>query len=470
MRMLTRLPVLLSIVALVAAPNRALAHASDRGFVLLLPTGHYIIGGAVAVAVSFLALVALKPDALAGLAARRLPLFRLGFDPRPVTSALSFLALLVLVATGLIGSRDPLSNPLPLTIWTLFWVGLTLACGVFGNLFRLVDPWYAVMRLIGGAGRQAADARMDRMSYLPAIVQFAAFAWFELVYPAPDDPYRLAIVVSAYWFINLAAMLIVGHGRWSRTGECFSVFFRIISQLSVIDARRDGGGFRLSLCLPGARLLKAPPLPMTGVAFLLMALASVSFDGLMRTFWWLGRIGVNPLEFPGRSVVMAENTAGLFLAAATLTGAFLICVWSGEKLSGGTAGFRRAAGLLVWSIAPIALAYHFAHYLTALLVNGQYALVAISDPFARGWNLFGTADLHVSAGVVMGPDSAWVLWNLQAGAIVLGHVLAVVVAHALAARLHDDPRAAMRSQIPLTVLMVGYTVLGLWLLSTPTGA
>jgi hypothetical protein len=37
-----------------------------------------------------------------------------------------------------------------------------------------------------------------------------------------------------------------------------------------------------------------------------------------------------------------------------------------------------------------------------------------------------------------------------------------------AGRLHADGRAALLSQLPLTILMVAYTVLGLWLLSTPT--
>jgi hypothetical protein len=69
----------------------------------------------------------------------------------------------------------------------------------------------------------------------------------------------------------------------------------------------------------------------------------------------------------------------------------------------------------------------------------------------------------------MGTDAAWVLWNLQSAAIVGGHVMAVLIAHALAARLHTEPRDAFISQIPLTVLMVAYTVFGLWLLATPTG-
>lgn len=117
---------------------------------------------------------------------------------------------------------------------------------------------------------------------------------------------------------------------------------------------------------------------------------------------------------------------------------------------------------------PIALAYHFAHYLTALLVNGQYAIVALSDPYALGWNLFGTAYMDVSAGIASGSDAAWVLWNAQAAAIVGGHMLAVLVAHMLADRLHPHGRGATLSQLPLTMLMIAYTVLGLWLLSTPT--
>ena len=69
---------------------------------------------------------------------------------------------------------------------------------------------------------------------------------------------------------------------------------------------------------------------------------------------------------------------------------------------------------------PIALAYHFSHYLTALLVNGQYALVALSDPFALGWDLFGTAHMPVAAAIAAGSDAAWVVWNAQAAAIVPG--------------------------------------------------
>jgi hypothetical protein len=76
--------------------------------------------------------------------------------------------------------------------------------------------------------------------------------------------------------------------------------------------------------------------------------------------------------------------------------------------------------------------------------------------------------MNVAAGLTAGSDSAWLLWNFQAAAIIGGHVLAVLIAHALAFRLHPSPAKAAISQLPLTVLMIFYTVFGLWLLSTPT--
>lgn len=76
--------------------------------------------------------------------------------------------------------------------------------------------------------------------------------------------------------------------------------------------------------------------------------------------------------------------------------------------------------------------------------------------------------MSVSAGIASGSAAAWQLWNAQAAAIIAGHVLAVLLAHGLAGRLHQRARDAALSQLPLTILMIAYTILGLWLLSTPT--
>ena len=117
------------------------------------------------------------------------------------------------------------------------------------------------------------------------------------------------------------------------------------------------------------------------------------------------------------------------------------------------------AGIAVFSIVPIALAYHFSHYLTALLVNGQYALHALFDRSGSTG--------HVTTSFLSNRESVTVIWNLQAGSIVAGHILAVVLARMVYARGETMPRTA---EIPLAAAMVLYTLFGLWLISTPVAA
>ncbi|CAN7217240.1 hypothetical protein [Mesorhizobium sp. LjRoot246] len=459
---------LLLTAASLILPTPAFAHASDRGHVLLLPTGYYLVGGAFAVAVSFLVLALLPADWLERFWRRRLPLFTFGESARTAFSLISFAGFAILIAAGFLGSRDPLSNPLPLVIWTLLWAGVTLLHGVFGDLWSWLNPWYGPWRLVSrlfGIGDEGAWRLPRWIGCRPAVILFFAFAWFELIDPAPDDPARLALAAGLYWLFSFLAMLAFGYRAWSRSGEFLSVFFRMVARFAVVERSQKG---RLDLCWPSAKLLAAEPLPTNGIAFLLLALSSVSFDGLSKTFFWLGLFGINPLEFPGRTAVIGSGTLGLVLTFVLLAAVFLLAVWLGQRLAGSDHTLGQAAGLLVWSIVPIALAYHVAHYLTALLVDGQYALAALSDPFALGWNLFGTADMQIEAGILAGADSAWWLWNVQAGAIILGHLLAVLVAHDFAWRLHPQPSRAALSQFPLTLLMIAYTVFGLWLLATPT--
>jgi hypothetical protein len=456
--------------SILLSPTPAFAHASDRGHVLLLPTGYYVAGGALAVAASFLVLALLPPASINRFWRRRLPLFAFDDGARTIVSLISFAGFAILVAAGLFGSRDPLSNPLPLTIWTLLWVGLALLQGLFGNLWSWLNPWYGLWRVISRLfGKRQTWRPPPWLGCWPAFVLFFAFAWFELIDPAPDDPARLARAAGLYWLLSFAAMLVFGYRDWSRRGEFLTVFFAMIARFALLErnevARNEGG--RLSLCWPGAKLSNAAPLSLSGLAFLLLALSSVSFDGLSKTFFWLGLFGINPLEFPGRTAVTGIGTFGLVVTFVLLAAAFILAIVLGQRLAGSPHSLGQAAGLLVWSIVPIALAYHVAHYLTALLVDGQYAIAALSDPFALGWNLLGTADMRIEAGVVAGAGSAWWLWNLQAGIIIAGHMLAVLVAHGLAWRLHPVPSHAALSQFPLTVLMIAYTVFGLWLLATP---
>ena len=451
-----------------------LAHAGERGFILLLPTGLFQAAGTIAVAVSFLVVIWFRGAALRrAIGSARWRLFSLVHQV-PASNSLATAVLVVLVAAGLVGSRDPLVNPLPLAVWTLLWVGLTFIHAVLGDVWPHINPWTAFAHLI----RRMIGRRNDDDGFLawpqvlgawPAVVLLLLFAWFELVFPAPRDPAILAYAVIGYSMLTVAGMVLFGDTVWSRHAEIFSRFFRIVSWIAPLRTVADADGRRcLVATFPGARLFDVGSLSAAGVVFVVVALATVSFDGLSRTFWWLDLIGENPLEHPGRTALVGRNTLGLIGAAAALLAAYAATAAAGALWSGG--GAVPALRRYVVSIVPIAFGYHFAHYLPSFLVDAQYALKALFDPLHLGWNLLGMRDFHVTASFLTHHASVEAIWYAQVGVIVAAHVAAVVALHGLADESRGGRRAAIVSEVPLTALMIGYTVFGLWLLSTPVAA
>lgn len=452
---------------LVAVPGAARAHASEQGFVLLLPTDVYIAAGVASVALTVMAL-GLLPGAAAAAPFRPLPLPLIRARPRrlpPVTSTLSALALLALVAAGLYGPRDPLVNRLPLTVWTVWWVGLVALQGLVADHWRWTNPWTgpgAVLARLSGTRAPLGYPR--RLGRAPGILGFLAFAGFLMADPAPADPARLALVAGAYWLLMLAGLALFGP-RWLLRAEGLTMLMRAYRRMAVIGRARG----RLAVGLPGWQVLKAPPAAPGLGLFCLLLLGSGSFDGLNETFWWLGVLGINPLEFPGRSAVTAPTLAGLVAANTGLVAVFALAILAGLRIARSPMPPLAAFALFAPSILPIALGYHIAHYLTAFLVDGQYVLAALSDPLGTGADLLGLGAFHVTTGFLNTPGPVRIIWLSQAGAVVAGHILAILLAHALAVRAFGSNLRALLSQAPLAGFMVAYTFFGLWLLASPRG-
>jgi hypothetical protein len=467
-----------------AWPMVASAHVGGGAFILLLPTHLYVAGGAIVVAASF-ALTALMPpqvfSRLEGLAWRRsVPAFRWREGASTVASLCSLAAVVLLITAGLVGSRDPLGNPLPLFVWTIWWIGFTCLHALFGNLWAHVNPWTGLYRVVTSTGRLRRRREHPPLAYpswaghWPAVLGFLAFAWIELIYPAPSDPVVLARLVASYLLFHLAGVLAFGE-RWLREAEPFSVFFRMVSWLAPLGARVTGGGgpgpggrLEIEVALPAMRLLRGTEARTVSLAaFVLLVLASVSFDGLSRTFAWLGWLGENPLDYPGRTALVLPNTLGLLGVFAGLALAYGAAVGLLGPLAGIRISLTRLVALFALPLVPIACGYHLAHYLPVFLVDVQYAIRAASDPLARGWDLLGMRDLPVVTSFLSDPTWVYAIWHTQVAVIVAAHVAGVVVAHALALRLAGRA-PAVASQLPMLLLMIGYTTLGLWLLSTPT--
>jgi hypothetical protein len=160
---------------------------------------------------------------------------------------------------------------------------------------------------------------------------------------------------------------------------------------------------------------------------------------------------------------MVINTLGLVLFASGFLAIYLLFARWMSRASRGALSAESAARLFVMSLIPIAIGYHIAHYSTYLLTQGQLVIRLASDPFGFGWNLFGTARYRPNYEIV-GARFAWYVGVL---AIVAGHIFAVYVAHKIAFREIPDREKALGSQVPMLLLMIGYTMISLWIVAQP---
>ncbi|MDW3117912.1 MAG: hypothetical protein R8G60_09140 [Roseovarius pacificus] len=215
------------------------------------------------------------------------------------------------------------------------------------------------------------------LGYAPGIVIFLGFGGFLLADPAPTDPGRLALVVGGYWYLTLMGITLFGP-RWMVRGEALTILMRAYARVGLLGRLRG----RIAVGLWGWQGLTRPQVSGGLAVFIILMLGTGSFDGVNETFLWMGFLGINPLEFPGRSAVITQNLVGMLLANLALISVFAACLALGERLAGTRRPTTEAIRLFAPSLLPIALAYHIAHYLTVLLVDGQY-VISLADRSAE---------------------------------------------------------------------------------------
>ncbi|SDG00463.1 hypothetical protein SAMN04488117_11024 [Celeribacter baekdonensis] len=448
----------------VAMPVAAMAHEAAGGFILLMPTEIYIFGAGLAVLASFL-ILAIVP------AARFHRLFALegraiSTAPRRIpTAPLSLLSLgftLFLLYAALAGSDDPLTNPITLGVWTLGWIVLSVATVVFGTLWPWLNPWTGLLQVLG-LGKRPILTLPKQIGFGVALVQMFYLVWIDLISLYATDPEALFVHVLWFLVLNGFGMILFGTAEWTRRAEPLHVLFALLAILSPFCTQ----GGKLRLVFPGARVLRDAPLSLSASAFVIFMLASGTFDGVSSTFKWLQLLGVNPLDFHGRSSVMWPNSLGLVGAFVLVALVFCSAIWLGGCIAQSTVSFAELAGRCVYTLVPIYVAYMLSHFATRLIMDAQYLWIVLSDPLHKGWDIFGTAHGHPSQSMFNTESGIHLIWAFQTGVITLGHIVAVFMAHAVALDTHRRPRDAVLGQVPLALLMVGYTSLGLWLLAAP---
>ena len=474
-------------------PAPARAHAFGQRYDLPLPLDIYLAGAGAAVALSFviMALVFRAPPARTG----RLGIDLLRFGPLhvllhpaviAVLQGISVGLFLLVLAAGFFGTQDTLKNFAPTFVWIIWWVGLAYVAALAGNLWPAINPWSIlfvglekVVRLFGAHARLGLGLTYPSwLGVWPAVALFGFFAWFELILETAKVPGTLATAIVIYSGITWLGMAAFGREVWLARGEAFSLAFGVLGRFAPIDRpgghSPDGRPSHWYLRPYAGGLITERPCRLSMTVFVLLMLSTVTFDGFKETPLHAGLlewIASEPLFHPlllklhelGFDLIVVLDTVMLGLSPLLFLLVYLGFSWLAKEVPDSELPVMEIAGLFVWSLVPIAIAYHLAHYLSYLLLAGQLIVPLASDPFGIGWDIFGTTSYSIDIGII----GAKFVWYTAVIAIIVGHVCAVGVAHFVALRVFESASVALKSQYPFLVLMVAYTMLSLWILSQP---
>jgi hypothetical protein len=388
--------------------------------------------------------------------------------------------LALTVTAGLIGTASPLANINMTLFWILFLLGFTYLTALIGNLYEIVNPWNVMTAWAEVCGLDLSTARLtypEWLGYYPAFLFYIALIWIELF--LLPKPLTLSLVLIGYSLLTFSGAWLFGSTAWFGRAELFSVFFRLVSTLAPVKyaPAPDGRTWRVHLRWPFVGTLEEKPEHISLVLFVLFMLSSTTYDGLHDTVFWVGLFWKNlmALLHPlwGSDMAKAQTMlmtwylvyqrAGLVLSPFLYFAVYMLVMAAAKVTTKTTILVRELALQFAFSVIPIALVYNVTHYYTLVLSQGRFLPYLAADPLGFGWNLLGIKpDLSEAPPLDMG-----VIWHTEVALILLGHMVSVCLAHAIALRVFPSRRQSVISQVPMLCLMMAYTMIGLWVLSLP---
>jgi len=472
-------------LGLVLLPSTAYAHVFLQPYTLPVPFWIYLYASAATLIVSFAIVGALMGASTPARTAR-------GKDILPderswqatwawvvrLLRACALAALMVTIVGGLVGTANPLANINMTLFWVVFLLGLTYFTAIAGDIYALVNPWRTLVEWTERLGLDLSKSRVtypSGLGYLPAFAFYVALIWIEL-FTLPQ-PYLLSIVLIVYTAATFVGVFVFGKHVWFERAELFSVFFRVVGTLAPVEYHEPAGGrpARVRLRPPLVAALYEQPVHATLVLFVLFMLSSTTYDAIHETFFWVSvywqdllplfqpLVGTDPVQAQGvlTAWYMVYQRVGLVLSPFFYLLLYLVVLKAATHLTRTHVPLPTMAVRFTFSLVPIALVYHATHYYTILVTEFPKLLPLASDPFGLGWRLFSTAPRPVS------PLDMGFIWHTQVLLMLAGHVAGVYLAHLIALRIFPSQRLGIVSQIPMLMLMVVYTCVGLWVLSLP---
>ncbi len=451
---------LIAAAATLAWPAAAMAHGLTARADLPLPRWLFGWGAAVVLVISFLALAVLWPKPkLENAGSRPLPgsRFLTSRAVEIVCGAIGVAILVLVIYAGFAGEQSPSSNIAPVIVFVTFWVGFVPVSVLFGNIYAAFNPWRAIGRVAFGTARRPYPTGLGRW---PAAIVLIGFTTFELAVRQASAPEKVAVVALGYTVVTLVGMALYGVDVWVERGEGFAVYFDLFSRMAVFGREGDD----IVLRAPLSALPRLAPLPGTTMVVAVM-IGSLTYDGMAEASFYQDiaqafRDGAGSLG--ASDIWQAQIAAFLGLMGAILVVLALYgagCIGASMLDPSMTPG--SVANAFAHSLVPIAFAYVSAHYFTFLVFQGQTIIPLASDPLGHGSDFFGTAGETIDYSVV----GAASVWYIQVILVVVGHALALALAHDRALVLYKTQRDAVRSQFWMLGVMVAFTSLALFLLS-----
>lgn len=210
---------------------------------------------------------------------------------------------------------------------------------------------------------------------------------------------------------------------------------------------------------PGADLLIDTPREPKGLdeawkAFIMLGIATVFFLS-MQGPWGVLKDMVRAATIKEWLIFIILHTIFNLLLIPAI---FFLFVWLSKFFSRNKeVSLKKAFINFSYTLVPLGLGIWIAFSIGIILPNGSYLLHIISDPFAWGWNLFGTANFPWT------PVFTGLLGYLQGVTLVIFYLFSIAYGFGLAKLVYPDLNQAKRGFIPILIFLTLVTIFFLWL-------
>ncbi len=429
---------------------------------------------------------------------------------------------LLTIAAGLFGNQNPALNIAPILTWTIWWALLIVLIMYAGKAWCYVCPWDAIAGWVEKLSiwKKSEDGLSLRLKWprvvrniAIATIMFVGLTWIELGFGVTMKPRITAYLAIGMLLMTVVSALLFDRKSFCRYGCLVGRVSGLYALFAGVEVRSKESGVCKSChtkeCVTGSESAYGCPTflypgkiesntyciqcmecvqacphdnlslnmrpwgsdlanegkPRADEAYLaLLMLTLAAFHGITMTPVWQQlvdaiRDSVDVGRIIGFSLGMGMLIIGPIAIYAVLVG---ISKSLGDGHAIKTFTYRDYFIRYAYAMLPIALFYHIAHNLEHLLMEGPKVIAIMSDPFGWQWNLFGTAGWVIPPMIALDK-----LWIVQVFLVLVGHVYSLWIAQKTSLRIFGSSKAAFRSQLPMLVGMIAFSVFSLWLLKQP---